>query len=174
MKKLIAIGIIAILLSVGLSGCYEEDDEPENDILPEDQLPPRTLNGWYYVYDQHSWNSMTGFYDIYNNTLINPNIDYTLLFYENNAKTLRLKAYKDTPGDININIGTSIVNPQFTFQTSDNQLDTGEFVLDFNISNNYHIWSHSGDVYITLLQYYDNCEISADFYYIDFVRYEGD
>lgn len=177
MKKISILLITLMVVSVVfLSGCNDDVDDglPEGMEVTDDPYS-QILDGWYYVFDQHSWDDLDFWYNTYNNTLLYQNIDHTLLFFENKTKTMRLKAYKDTPGDIIIGIGNSTRdNPLFSFQASENQLDTGEFVFDYDELKNYFLWSQSGDVYITLLQYYDNCGISWDYHTVDFVRYEGD
>jgi hypothetical protein len=162
-KQLVIIGIITLLVTVGLSGC-DEDDDDNGLVYHPTQNPTVNLDGWYYVFRD-------GPVYIFNNTRISENVTYQLYFFEIYQKSLRIIVHKDSPGDIFISLGTSINNPILNFQTSDNTLDTAEIPLDFNNSNFYYIWSRNGDVNITILQSFMNFNTTVPWH---FVKYEGD
>lgn len=163
-KQLVVIGIITILISVGLCGCNEEESDNNDNT---NTIDAQRLTGWYYVL----YDSLPYTFDMpLNNTRISENNTYLLNFFENNSKILRLVAYKDTPGAIDIVIGDG-ENNNLSF-SGEHTLEE-MVVMDYDESKSYYIWTLNGDVTVNLMQKYVNYKISDYYWYSVLKAYEA-
>ncbi len=157
-KHIMILGILIMLVTVGLSGCDEEQ--------PIDLSPKITLNGWYYVFDHYVDK-------IFNNSKIAEQERHLLWFLPHEgSRTLRIIVHKDSPGGIRVLLGNDEDAFLYTIDTPANTFDTGEFTLEpvSPFLTNY-ICSYIGDVNVTILERFDNFKTNLGW---DFVKYEGD
>lgn len=145
-KQIFVIGIFIILVSIGLSGCNEEQSDTPQKIY---------LDGWYYSF--YGMNCEP-FKDINCYKYYYYNISFVTNEYT--TAKMRVIVQKDSPEDIKVSLRNSRDQILHTFETSNDSLDE-EYSLPLGgFSESYIIYSENGDVRITILEYFSHVDSS--------------